>query len=65
MLQHIAENCASMEMVQFINCDEQGCELVEGLRENDGSWSFNGIGAADQLHGTNSRMVMMGMDDGE
>ena len=62
MVQHLEKYGDDAETAVFVNCDEEGCELVEGQHDRDG-WHFQSKGetSADQ----ESHMIMMRMEDTE
>lgn len=61
ILHHLAQYGEDAATAMFINCDNNGCELVEGVHETDG-WYFDSKGAVQYSH---SQMLMMSMEDTE
>lgn len=63
ILNHLAQYGEDAATAMFINCDQSGCELVEGLHEHDG-WIFDSKGPATPSD-HRSQMLMMSMEDTE
>ncbi|CAJ1939854.1 unnamed protein product [Cylindrotheca closterium] len=61
MLHHLAQYGEDAATAMFINCDNAGCELVEGVHDSDG-WYFDSKGPVESHH---SQMLMMSMEDTE
>eukprot|EP00980_Cylindrotheca_fusiformis_P001664 scaffold380_cov92-Cylindrotheca_fusiformis.AAC.5 len=64
ILHHLAQYGEDAATAMFINCDQSGCELVEGVHESDG-WIFDSKGPTDPSPSLRSQMLMMGMEDTE
>mmetsp|Transcript_26703 Transcript_26703/g.64969 ORF Transcript_26703/g.64969 Transcript_26703/m.64969 type:complete len:100 (+) Transcript_26703:100-399(+) len=62
ILHHLAQYGEEAATAMFINCDNSGCELVEGVHEADG-WYFDSKAPAPDSH--HSQMLMMSMEDTE
>ena len=63
MVNHLVQNCADATSVKFVNCDAQGCELMEATHNYDGTWSFNSQGpASPDMWQQRTDVVMMEMD---
>merc|ERR1719215_1528693 len=62
ILEHLAQYGEQAATAMFINCDNNGCELVEGIHESDG-WYFDSKGPTDaSMH---TQMLGMSMEDTE
>eukprot|EP00586_Coscinodiscus_wailesii_P001195 CAMPEP_0172485330 /NCGR_PEP_ID=MMETSP1066-20121228/13361_1 /TAXON_ID=671091 /ORGANISM="Coscinodiscus wailesii, Strain CCMP2513" /LENGTH=102 /DNA_ID=CAMNT_0013250543 /DNA_START=65 /DNA_END=373 /DNA_ORIENTATION=+ len=64
IVHHLEEHGNDAASAVFISCDDEGCEMVEGTHEHDGSWHFDAKGPASPQDGK-SRVLMMVMDDDE
>jgi len=63
MMNHLQKHGEEAEAAMFINCDEEGCELIEGSHDTDG-WRFESKGKANPSDGK-SHMLSMAMQDTE
>jgi hypothetical protein len=63
MLHHLVQYGEDAATAMFINCDQDGCELMEGIHEHDG-WTFEAKGVANPSD-HKSHMLMMSMEDTE
>ena len=62
IVEHLARFGEQAATAMFVNCDSEGCELMEGIHEGD-AWYFEGKGPA--VGADHSQMLGMSMEDTE